>query len=217
MKHAVTYLVAALLITALAVCVGGWALLLLWPAVACLLVGLGYAGLGVAVFGKRRDGRLAPWAWLCLLPYLAFTWAWWRLKRKISTEPLYHEVAPGLWVGRRVLGGELPRGVQLVVDVTCEFAEPSSVLQRCEYRALPILNYGTPRKAALLALVSELEAREGLYIHCAQGHGRSATVAAALLMHRGRVAGWAEAVEEIVRVRPKAHLEPCQEQFLREL
>ncbi|MHB8994595.1 MAG: phosphatase domain-containing protein [Armatimonadota bacterium] len=217
MKHALTYLPAAVILTAIALYFGGFAYILLWPALACLLVGLAYAGFGACVFGKRADGSLPLWSWVALLPYLAFTWSIWKLKRKISKEPFYNEVAPGLWVGRRVLGGELPEGVLVLVDVTCEFAEPSSALGRCEYRSLPTLNYSVPERGALVALVEELANRDGVYIHCAQGHGRSATLVAALLMRRGTARTPAEAVGMVTAVRPKVHLEPCQQEFLNRL
>lgn len=218
MKHAVTYLVAAVVLSALALCLKGWALILLWPGVACLLVGLAYAGLGAGAFGKTRTGRLAWWPYVLLLPYLAFTYAIWKLKRNISKEPFYNEIAPGLWIGRRVLGDELPAGVEVLVDLTCEFAEPSSALCRCSYRSLPTLNYSVPDVQALRALVDELaQCQGGVYIHCAQGHGRSATVAAALLLRRGLAPTPDEAVAMIVRARPKVHLEPCQEELLRAL
>jgi len=217
MKQALIYLIAAVVQLALALWLRGGALLLLWTGVACLLVGLAYAGLGARVFGKRADGSLAWWAWVLLLPYLGFTHAVWKIKRRFSKETLYDEIVPGLWIGRRVLGDELPAGVQLVVDLTCEFAEPSSVLQRCEVRCLPTLNYGVPPVAALQTLMTELADRDGLYIHCAQGHGRSAVVAAAVLVRRGVAATVGEAVEMVVRVRPKTHLEDCQKQLLRNL
>lgn len=217
MKHAVTYLIAAVVLCALGLYCGGGALFLLWPGVACLLVGLAYAGVGATVFGKRRDGSLPPWTWVLLLPYLLFTWSIWKLKRKVSKEAYYNEVAPGLWVGRRVLGPELPAGVQVIVDVTCEFAEPSTALAVCEYRSLPMLNYSVPRREAFAALVADLTGREGIYIHCAQGHGRSATLAAGVLLAKGLAETWEDAVARVVRVRPKTHLEHCQEQFLQSL
>lgn len=217
MKHAVTYSIAGGVLLGLGVSFGGWAYLLIWPSVACLLIGVAYAGAGAGVFGKRRDGSLPWWSWGLLLPYLAFTWSLWKLKRKISKETLYDEVAPGLWVGRRVLGSELPEGTGVVVDVTCEFAEPGSVLARCEYLSLPVLNYSVPGREALVALVEDLAGRDGVYIHCAQGHGRSATVAAALLLRRGLAATAEDAVDMVVRVRPKTHLEPCQMQLVKTL
>jgi protein-tyrosine phosphatase len=217
MKQAVTYLIAGSVLSGVGLYLGGGSLLLLWPGVACFLVGLAYAGLGAAVFGKSANGTLPPWTWVLLLPYLAFTWAIWKLKRKVSKEPFYNEVAPGLWVGRRVLGGELPEGVQVIADVTCEFAEPTTALVVCDYRSLPTLNYSVPSRAAFEALVSELAGREGVYIHCAQGHGRSATLATGVLLKKGLAQTREEAVAMVVRARPKVHLEPCQEQFLRTL
>ena len=210
MKHAVTYLIAGVALTGLGLYYAGWAYLLLWPGIACLLVGIAYAGAGAKVFGKHPSGTLPLWSWVLLLPYLVFTWGIWKLKRKVSKEALYDEVAPGLWVGRRVLGPELPEGARVLVDVTCEFEEPRSALARCEYRCLPTLNYSVPTPADLAALVEDLARREGVYIHCAQGHGRSATVAAALLLRRGLLATPEEAVATVVRARPKTHLEPCQ-------
>ncbi|MEN6644555.1 MAG: hypothetical protein ABFE08_19135 [Armatimonadia bacterium] len=214
-KHAMTYSIAGVVLAAVGALVGGWGLVLLWPAVACLVVGMAYGSGSPALFGKRANGSLNPVMAVVLLPYLGFTYAIWKVKRKISKEPLYNEVAPGLWVGRRVLGEELPEGVKVIVDVTCEFAEPSTALARCEYRALPTLNYGAPEADGLRALVEEFAGREGIYVHCAQGHGRSATVAAALLLRKGLAGTWEEAVAMVVKVRPKVHLEGCQEAFLR--
>lgn len=215
MKHTVSYLLAAVILTAAALLLRGWGLVLLSPAVASLLVGLAYAGLGPRAFGKRPDGRLAWWAYPLLLPYLGFTFAIWKLKRKLSSEAYYDEIVPGLWVGRRVLGDELPAGVALVVDVAAEFAEPSSVLAKVAYRSFPILNYAAPTPEALRQVAAHLRDHSGgIYIHCAQGHGRSATVAAALLLARGQAATPGEAVALVVKARPKVHLEPSQQAAL---
>lgn len=198
-------------------CLAGGGYPLLWPVLILVLIGAAYAAPGAAVFGKRAAGSLPPWTWVLLLPYLAFTWGIWKLKRKVSKEPFYNEVAPGLWVGRRVLGEELPEGVQVIADVTCESAEPSTALRVCEYRSLPTLNYSVPQRAPFEALVADLAGREGVYIHCAQGHGRSATLAAGVLLRKGLAQTWEDAVGMVVAARPKVHLEPCQEQFLRAL
>jgi protein-tyrosine phosphatase len=215
MRHTLTYLIAAVVLTALALLLQGGAYVLLWPAVACALLAVAYARNDARWLGKRPDGRLAWWAWVALLPYLGFTYAVWKTKRKLSQEDLYNEVAPGLWVGRRVLGDELPEGVGLIVDTAAEFAEPSSALARAAYRSFPVLNYAAPDAEALRALVAELrDDPRGVYIHCAQGHGRSATVAAALVLARGLAATPAEAEAMVVRVRPKVHLEEGQKEVL---
>lgn len=54
----------------------------------------------------------------------------------------------------------------------------------------------------------------GVYIHCASGHGRSATVAAAVLMVRGLAAD-AKAAENLMkRVRPGIRLSLGQRRLL---
>src|SRR4051794_9951314 len=100
---------AYLAVTAFQVQGLGW--LLLWPGISFLVLAAAYAGLGPRVYGKRADGRMAWWAVLLLLPYLLLTWAAWHLQRALGRERCCHEVAPGLWLGRRAFVGELPPGV----------------------------------------------------------------------------------------------------------
>ena len=65
-----------------------------------------------------------------LLPYLALTWFAWHLRRLVSRQPCCHEVAPGLWLGRRPLAREVPAGVVLLVDLTAEFCAGTGVHSR---------------------------------------------------------------------------------------
>src|SRR3954468_22187415 len=95
---------------ALAVGHGGWGWLYLWPGLSFLWVGLAYAKLGGRVLGKRADGTIAPWAAGPLLPYFVLAWVMWR-GHGLVTRPVHaHEVAPGLWVGRRTAAGGIPDG-----------------------------------------------------------------------------------------------------------
>ena len=70
---------------------------------------------------------MAWWAVLLLLPYLLTTWIGWHAIRRLSREACCDEVAPGVWVGRRPLPGDLPPGrgeatsPLLIVDLTAEF------------------------------------------------------------------------------------------------
>jgi hypothetical protein len=74
------------------------------------------------------DGRIRWWAVVVLGPYLGLVWVVWRVQRWVSRERCADEIVPGVWVGRRPVCGEVPEGVGMVVDVTCEFAEPAAVL-----------------------------------------------------------------------------------------
>ncbi|MFY2559393.1 tyrosine-protein phosphatase [Corallococcus terminator] len=187
----------------------GWGLL--WPALSFSLVAVAYAGAGPAVFGKRADGRMQPWALVVLLPYLLMTWATWRLARRLSRESVHDEVAPGIVIGRRLLAGELPEGTRTVVDLTSEFIEPEGIRSVEHYVCLPILDATAP---SIERLASHLESWAALptplYIHCAQGHGRTGMVAAAVLMARGLAPDARQALAMVQKARPGVRLSAAQ-------
>jgi protein-tyrosine phosphatase len=214
-KYAVVFAVFGLYLAAVAVLLGDFGLLLLWPAVSCFVVAAAYAGVGPAVFGKRPDGRLAWWAVALLLPYLLLSAALWHLVRVFGKEPCCHEVAPGVWLGRRPLPKELPPTVDLVVDLTAEFAEPRGVCAGRTYLCLPTLDTLAPDGMAFAELVRRVTAWPGVvYIHCASGHGRSATLAAAVLIARGLARDAAEAEAVLRGVRPGVRLKKAQRELL---
>lgn len=209
MKFAAIFSVACLLLCVVAFVEWGGHLVLLWPALSLGLAAAAYAGLGPRLFGKRPDGTLHPVSVLGLLPFFGFTWLIWHVSRLAKGEEPYHQLVPGIWIGRRLLHREYPEGVEAVVDLTCEFQEPRLVRSRRIYRSFPVLDGGVPKPEALVALVREileLAIRCKVYIHCAEGHGRTGTVAAALLMARGDAPGAQEAVQLLRERRPTARM-----------
>ena len=56
-----------------------------------------------------------------------------------------------------------------------------------------------------------------VYIHCAQGHGRTGTVAAAVLVAKGIHSTPEAAIDALQRVRPKLALNRTQLQFVRQI
>jgi protein-tyrosine phosphatase len=209
--------VAALLGYA-AFALGGMGSALLWPALSFAVVAAAYLGVGARVFGKRRDGTLA---WECatgLLPYLLCTWATWHLVRWVRREPPFHEIAPGLLVGRRLRPREMPAGVQTVVDLTAEFAEPRAVRRAGTYLCLPILDASVPAEAELRELLDRISrSPESVYIHCAEGHGRAGLVAAALLVRQGLAKDAEAALAALRRARPGIGLNPAQRALLEQV
>jgi protein-tyrosine phosphatase len=218
MKYTFKFGLLGAYLIALAVYLGGPALLLLWPGASLALVAAAYAGLGPRVYGKRPDGRLAWWAVLPMLPLLLLTWVAWHLHRRMSKEDCCNEVAPGLWVGRRAFAHELPPEVRLVVDLTAEFPAPRALAPNAAYVCLPTLDAFAPDADSLRALLEQILGAPGpVYVHCALGHGRSATVAAAVLLARG-LANDVDHAEAVLRqARPLVRLLPVQRRVLERL
>jgi protein-tyrosine phosphatase len=194
---------------------GGAGALLVWSGFAWCVVAAGYAGAGPRVFGKRADGRIAAAHTAALLPFLAFMWSVWRVRARRGR--FGHEIAPGLWLGRRPLGGELPDSVTAVVDLTSEFPKSRDLGSR-EYLCVPLLDATAPDAATIARVVEWIGARSGaVYVHCAAGNGRSAIVVAAVVLARGLATDATSAVEFVRRARPSIRPNRAQLAVLGEL
>ncbi len=184
---------------------GGWHPLLTWPAVAAGVMAAAYAGWGPWPVGKRADGTIRWASVVVLLPYFAYAWGVWAVRQAWTGEPAANEVAPGLWVGRWPTARTLPPEVIVVIDLAAEF--PSAVRHHPGYVSVPTLDGTAPSAAAMAAAVARVESAGGTaYIHCAFGHGRSAAVAAAVIVRRGLAADVPAAEDLMRRTRPGIRL-----------
>ena len=160
--------------------------ILWWPAAILAAAWVVYLFDAPRAFGKRADGSLPLYAWLVWWPVFVFQWIGHELARSVTSEPVANEVAPGVWVGRRPRRHELPAGIAIVVDLCAEMPAAAGVRDGREYVTVPTLDARTPLPSELVAIVDRVQAAGGpAFIHCAFGHGRSATVAAAVLVRRG--------------------------------
>jgi len=191
---------------------GGPWLLFGWPSASFLLVSIAYFTDSVSLFGKRTDGTRSGIASLLMGPYLAFVYAVWRLQIAFLHEAAMHEVNERLIVARRLRLHEYPEEPIQIVDLTCEMCDPAPIRSRAKYRCFPILDAGAPQPAALAELIRSLQIDPGarLLIHCANGHGRTGTVAAAWLVASGSVTSVAEALATLQTVRPEMKLRRSQ-------
>jgi protein-tyrosine phosphatase len=213
--YGILFTVISLLLGYTAFSTRGASLLLLWPAANFLVLGIAYFFCWPAIFGKRRDGTMTPLNVLLMLPYLFFCWLVWGITRIVSREDCSNEIVPGLHVGRRPLAHDVPREVTLVVDLTAEFPETPEVMKGREYLVIPTLDGTPPHTMAFSEAAASVSAwNSPVYIHCAEGHGRAATFAAAVLLTRGIACDIESALEMLKEARPAVRLKPRQRKLL---
>jgi protein-tyrosine phosphatase len=210
LRYGALFVILGVSIAALGALIGGAGLVLLWPALSFTLVGLAYFADRPTVLGKRADGTIAAWSLALLAPYALLALILMRAERLLSPEDAFNEVAPGLWVGRWPRARELPAGARRVVDLTAELVADRDIRARETYLCAPTLDGTAPDPDALRSLVARLRDETGLFIHCASGHGRSATLAAALLIARGAASSPAEAEALMQKQRPGIRINALQ-------
>jgi hypothetical protein len=216
MRFGIFQIVLGIVLMAAGPVFGGPAWVFMWPGWSVFVVGLGYVGLGPRVFGKNADGELSPYLVVMLFPYFVVAWVLWQLKSRLERDGAWHEVAPGVRLGRRPLSlAELPPGTRCVVDLTAEFPRVIPKSADVRYVCVPTLDTSIPPDAELRALVDAIAEEEGpIFVHCAMGRGRSAAVAAALLMRRGVAGTVDEAVLSLTKSRPGVRLHAIQREAL---
>ena len=209
MKYGVLFLTLAILSVTFALRDDVW--FLLWPAVSFAVVGISYLLQSTWAMGKCRAGTRSWIAIVVLLPYLVYLYTVWHVIRLLSREPALNQLGEDVFLARRLLENELPPEVVSVVDLTSEFVEPRQIRSRDNYLCWPLLDGMPPRPEELAGVVDAISAMpKPVLIHCAQGHGRTGTVAVALLLKNGNASSVSQAVDQIQAVRPGVDLNSSQ-------
>ena len=221
-RYGVAFTAMAAALVYLAARHGGWAWVLIWPAVSFAIVAAGYLRLGPRVMGKTHLGEFSWWSRVLLLPFRLFVLFGWYVGRLIQRGPANAQIMPGVWLGRRVSASQLPPGTGIVIDLTSEIAVPRRVRdQTRRYVCLPALDRGVPDVAAARAALDEAaqvaRGGGGVYIHCAQGFGRSAALVAAMLIRSGACRDVDAAEARLKSLRPGVRLTRQQRAFVIEL
>jgi hypothetical protein len=142
------------------------------------------------------------------------------VSRWFDREGLLNPVAPGFYIGRLPfpfeLAGLRAAGIGAVLNLCWEFPRLSGTDREpgIQTAHVPILDGAPPsegqfREAVAWVVRWRAEGRCVL-IHCAQGHGRTATIAAAALCRLGLAPDIEEALAMVARARP--HAAPARDQ-----
>lgn len=216
MKYGVAFSLVAATLCFYAVRSGSALLLLLWPAMSFGLVAVAYFISEPAVFGKRQDGSMSKGNMLLLLPYLLYLWSVWHVARLLSREDAINTLDSDVIIGRRLLPSELTFSPGTIVDLTCEFPEPPAIRSSGQYISFPILDASAAASETIAEFAETLSGLESpVFIHCAQGHGRTALIASALLLSRGLASDADDALKKVQNARPLARPNAFQANTLR--
>ncbi|MBI3550589.1 MAG: dual specificity protein phosphatase family protein [Elusimicrobia bacterium] len=197
-----------------------WTAVLGWAALSSAIVAAAYFGVGPGIY-RKRGGKLTLGTRLVLAPCLFGQRAslWWYQRQ---CRP-WDEVAPGVWLGRRLdaveAAGARNQGVRAVVDLTAEWSASGPFLEAA-YLNIPILDLTAPTGAQLREAVAFIKAhvKKGsiVYVHCKIGYSRSAAAVAAYLLSAGLEPTPEAAIERIRRARPSLVVRPEAREAVRE-
>lgn len=167
------------------------------------------------LLGKGKEGLFSPLAYVAWLPYHGglHVRLWWR--RRTRKEPLFNQITPGWYLGGWPYSASaLPQGKLAVVDVTCELPRT----HKKAYHCIPVWDTRAPTpkqiQSGVKFALQERASGAEVFVHCAHGHGRSATVLAACLL-ASKIADTPEsAVAFMKQARPKVRLNSMQRSAL---
>ena len=188
--------------------------LAIWFGLCWIVMGAAYAKPGTNLFGKNESGQIPLRSKLIFFPCLVFTHIVWHLACRVAKEDPYNRLDDELIVGRRLLPHEMPEEVTHVLDLTTEFSEPAAIVDKKHYIHFPIMDAHIPERAALASLLDGLPNDGVLYIHCAQGHGRTGTVALATLATRKQINNVKDGLTLLQGKRPLLNINSEQTRFV---
>lgn len=183
---------------------------MIWGGVSFATLSLAYGGKRPFwVMGRRFDARRTLFSNLLLLinfPFLLLCWSTWFLYVAISREEAVNRIGEtNLSVSRWPLFAVPLDSYDVIIDMTAEM--PKLYRTKNRYVLFPNLD-GIPLSD--WSLPDEIDQNTKTLVHCAQGHGRSAIMAAFLLLKLRYVPSAEEAVALLKTSRPGIHLNPAQ-------
>lgn len=186
-------------------------------------VGFAYMFNEPKAFGKKSDGRLNFFSYLVYWPYHLLNSFSLFVFRRVARENAFDKIDNNVYLGCRLNRGDgqfISRlNIRSVLDLTCEFSETAS-LRQLSCRCIPVLDTCAPTLSELrdgAAWINQQSKEGAVYVHCALGHGRSATFVAAYLLLNGKAHSAQEAINQVAALRHGIELSASQRALLEQM
>lgn len=182
-------------------------------AIAFSVVAIAYAGNNPRLLFKSKDGSHSLWAWVLLWPYFLLAWVSFYLYWLTSREAAATEIAPRIWLSRRLSPKEIQTSRvrwDAIIDLAAEFDR--SHVAGPIYLSLPVLDGMPPSIEQLRKGIRWMEEHkeDRVLIHCALGHGRSVSLIVAWLIANQRFSTIEECLYFLKSKRPGIGLKKSQ-------
>lgn len=158
---------------------------------------------------------------ILIAPYHIFSRIVWNVSRFISSDAVFAAVDERVWFGRRLTTRDLKRSdfpeVAGCLDLTAEFSETTQLRRLPGYQCAPFLDGTAPSVADLRRLadwIHETKQLGSIYVHCAQGYGRTGAVLVAYLILYDQAKSVDDALVTLRRARSQVRLNRGQRRIL---
>ena len=179
--------------------IDGMNFLLIYPILTGILLFLAYlTNRPNLIIGKNENGAYNKPLMLFSLPWLLITYTVWFITNYLSRENKVDKITDSIDIGCYPFNVN-HRKYDLIIDLTSEF--PRAYKLDAPYLCLPNLD-GINLKNIEIPVNATRDSK--ILIHCAQGHGRSATYCSILMVKLGIVKNGLDALNIILKNRPGA-------------
>lgn len=219
---AALYLIGGVFLTLIAWILKGWGFIILWPALAVILVGLAYLFSDASIFPKfsYRTALLRHMLFYPLNIAQRLSHYYYAKIYALRSDP-WHPLTERVWIGRALFSSEarqaIKTGIGAVIDISGELSE-NKHFKKLPYLALPVLDLTVPRSTTLfdnaVAFIEKHIPSTIVYIHCKAGFSRTAALAGYWLLKTGRATDAEDAISQIRSARPNIIIRPEVIDFL---
>eukprot|EP01102_Stenamoeba_stenopodia_P008196 TRINITY_DN2337_c0_g2_i1.p1 TRINITY_DN2337_c0_g2~~TRINITY_DN2337_c0_g2_i1.p1 ORF type:complete len:273 (-),score=47.88 TRINITY_DN2337_c0_g2_i1:553-1371(-) len=199
--------------------------ILLWPAIVYTIVTFAYIINIPSVLALKDEetGRLNHAMIIFMFPFLLLVWLVWYSRAATTSDPSSQHIVEKWYIGRQPLRhADLPHNTAMVVDLSSEFGRLYSLRKSSiKYRCISSLDTSPPPDHKLgryIKIMKEAIAVDGnVFIHCANGHGRSAAFLVAVMWMSGYSPSLSEAEKTLKSIRPSIRIRAGQRRFLEQI